>query len=124
MKINYMFISVIVIAIFSGCLGSKDKIYSVEEVYQNPGAFQDKKGAWDTISIQGIVGTDPIYNVDTGKMYYLVNATGNLPPNKIIYVSAANGIPKAGSNIVVKGKINQVLQAGKLKIVTFVPVKE
>jgi hypothetical protein len=124
MKINYLIILVIAMAIISGCIGSKDKIYSVEDVYQNPSSFQDNKGGWNTISIQGIVGTDPAYDVASGKMYYLVNTTGNLPPNEIIYVSAANGIPQAGSKVIVKGKIDQVLQAGKLKIVTFVPVKE
>ncbi|MGB8217412.1 MAG: hypothetical protein WCE94_08930 [Candidatus Methanoperedens sp.] len=124
MKINYLFILVVAIAMLSGCIGGKDKIYSVEDVYQNPNTFQDNKGGWNTISIQGIVGTDPAYDVAPGKMYYLVNATGNLPPNEIIYVSAVNGIPKAGSNAVVKGKIDQVLQAGKLKIVTFIPVNQ
>jgi hypothetical protein len=121
MKINYLFILVIAIAIFSGCIGSKDKIYSVEDVYQNPNIFQDNKGGGITISIQGIAGADPVYDVAPGKMYYLVNATGNLPPDEIIYVSAVNGIPTAGSNVVVKGKIGQVLQAGNLKIVTFIP---
>ncbi len=124
MKISYVFILVIAMAILSGCIGGKDKIYSVEDVYQNPNAFQDNKGGWNTISIQGIVGTNPAYDVAPGKMYYLVNATGNLPPDEIIYVSAADGTPETGSTVAVKGKIDQVLQAGKLKIVTFIPVKD
>ncbi len=125
MKINYLFISILVIAILSGCIGSKDKIYPVEEVYQNPDAFKDKNGNWNIISIQGIAGTDTIYEVNSPNSYYfLAPDIKNRPPNEIIYVSTANGAPKAGSKAVVKGKIEKVVEAGKIRIVTFIPVKE
>ncbi len=125
MKINYLFISILVIAILSGCIGSKDKIYSVEEVYQNPDAFKDKKSNWNIISIQGIAGTDAVYEVGSqNSYYYLASDTKNRPPNEIIYVSTANSVPKAGSGVVIKGKIEKVVSAGNMRIVTFIPVKE
>lgn len=127
MKINYLFISILVIAILSGCIGSKDKIYPVEEVYQNPDAFKDKKGNWNIISIQGIAGTDAVYEVEVNNpnsYYFLAPDIKNRQPNEIIYVSTANGAPKAGSKAVVKGKIEKVVEAGKIRIVMFIPVKE
>jgi hypothetical protein len=127
MKMNYLAISILVIAItiFSGCIGRNDKIYSVEEVYQNPNAFQDNKGNWNIISIQGIAGTDPVYEIDSlNSYYYLAPDTGNRSPDEIIYVSTANGVPKAGSRVVVKGTIEKVVDAGRLKIVMFMPVNE
>jgi hypothetical protein len=125
MKINYLFILVIAIAIFSNCIGSNDKNYSVEDVYQNPDAFKDKKGNWNIISIQGIAGTDAIYELNSPNSYYfLAPETKNRPPNEIIYVSTAKGAPKAGSNVVIKGKIDKVVAAGNMRIVMFITVKE
>lgn len=109
-------------AVLSGCVGQSNTIYSVSDVFHNPGKFVDKKGVSQTIKIQGIAGTDPIYHADnTGSYYFLAPHDNNAPPDEIIYISASNGVPAPGSDVVVEGKIDKVLDAGKLRIITFIP---
>ncbi len=109
-------------SVISGCIGKNDTVYSVSDVYQNPGKFKDSKGVSQTIKIQGIAGTDPIYEIaNAGSYYFLAPEDKNAPPNEIIYVSTVNGAPVSGSDVVVDGKIDKVLDTGKVKIVTFIP---
>ncbi len=109
-----------VAALFSGCVGKNDGIYSVTDVYENPGKFIDSKGVSQTIKIHGVAGSDPVYKV-SDDYYYLASGNKDTPPNEIIYVSSVNGIPAPGSEVMVQGKIGKVIDAGKLRLVTFVP---
>ncbi len=108
--------------VLSGCIGKSDTVYSISDIYQNPGKFKDSKGVSQIIKIQGVAGTDPIYEIaNPGSYYFLAPDDENAPPNEIIYVSAVNGAPASGSDVVVEGKIDKVLDTGKVRIVTFIP---
>ncbi len=114
----------LVAVIVSGCT-ENNGIYSVDQVYQNPDSLKNKKGEWNTVTIQGIAGTDPIYEVGNSKSYYyLAPESKNYPAYEIIYVSTINGVPDPGNRITVKGKIDKAVDAGKIRVVTFIPTKE
>ncbi len=114
----------LVAVIVSGCT-ENNGIYSVDQVYQNPDSLKNKKGNWNTITIQGIAGTDPMYEAgNPNSYYYLAPESKNYPAYEIIYVSTINGVPDPGNHVTVKGKIDKAVDAGKIRIITFNPTKE
>ncbi len=114
----------LVAVIVSGCT-ENNGTYSVDQVYQNPDSLKNKKGDWNTITIQGIAGTDPIYEAgNPNSYYYLAPESKNYPAYEIIYVSTINGVPDPGNHVTVKGKIDKAVDAGKIRIITFNPTKE
>jgi hypothetical protein len=114
----------LVTVIVSGCI-ENNSIYSVDQVYQNPDSLKNGKGDWNTVTIQGIAGTGPIYDVgNPNSYYYLAPESNNYPAYEIIYVSTINGVPNPGDQVKVKGKIDKAVDAGKIRIVTFIPTKK
>jgi hypothetical protein len=123
--IKWLLLAMLLVAvIISGCT-ENNSIYSVDQVYQNPDSLKNKKGERNTFTIQGIAGTDPIYDAgNPNSYYYLTPESKNYPAYEIIYVSTVNGVPDPGNRVTVKGKIDKAVDAGKIKIVTFIPIKE
>ncbi len=123
--IKWLLLAMLLVAVIvSGCT-ENNGTYSVDQVYQNPDSHKNKKGDWNTITIQGIAGTDPIYEADNSdSYYYLAPESKNYPAYEIIYVSTINGVPDQGNRVTVKGKIDKAVEAGKIRIVTFIPIKE
>ncbi|HWQ95956.1 MAG TPA: hypothetical protein VN368_01155 [Candidatus Methylomirabilis sp.] len=122
---KWLLIAVLLIAVIvSGCTENYS-IYSVDQVYQNPDSLKNKKGEWNTVTIQGIAGTDPIYEAgNSNGYYYLAPESKNYPAYEIIYVSTINGAPDPGNRVTVKGKIDKAVDAGKIRIITFNPTKQ
>jgi hypothetical protein len=123
--IKWLLLAMLLVAVIvSGCT-ENNGTYSVDQVYQNPDSLKNKKGDWNTITIQGIAGTDPIYEAgNPNSYYYLAPESKNYPAYEIIYVSTINGVPDPGNHVTVKGKIDKAVDAGKIRIVTFIPTKE
>lgn len=123
--IKWLLLAMLLVAVIvSGCT-ENNGTYSVDQVYQNPDSLKNKKGDWNTITIQGIAGTDPIYEAgNPNSYYYLAPESKNYPAYEIIYVSTINGVPDPGNHVTVKGKIDKAVDAGKIRIITFIPIKE
>ncbi len=123
--IKWLLLAMLLVAVIvSGCT-ENNSIYSVDQVYQNPDSLKNKKGEWNTVTIQGIAGTDPIYEAgNSNSYYYLGPESKNYPAYEIIYVSTINGVPDPGNRVTVKGKIDKATNAGKIRIVTFIPIKD
>jgi hypothetical protein len=123
--IKWLLLAMLLVAVIvSGCT-ENNGTYSVDQVYQNPDSLKNKKGDWNTITIQGIAGTDPIYEAgNPNSYYYLAPESKNYPAYEIIYVSTINGVPDPGNHVTVKGKIDKAVDAGNIRIVTFIPTKE
>ncbi len=123
--IKWLLITMLLIVVMvSGCT-ENNSIYSVDQVYQNPDLLKNKKGEVNSFTIQGIAETDPIYEVgNPNNYYYLTPELKNYPAYEIIYVSTINGVPNPGNRVTVKGKLDKVIDTGKIRIITFIPIKE
>ncbi len=123
--IKWLLLAMLLVAVIvSGCT-ENNGTYSVDQIYQNPDSLKNKKGEWNTLTVQGISGTDPVYEAgNSNSYYYLAPEPKNYPAYEIIYVSTINGVPDPGSHVTVKGKIDKSVDAGKIRIITFIPTKE